>query len=519
MKLVTGKQMAEIDRQSIEEIGIPGVVLMERAGLKVAEAVKEELATTEAKVMIMAGRGNNGGDGFVVARLLAEAGYKVETVLLGTKDDISGDARVNLDSLVNLGYSVKEVTSEAEITVLKSRLSRTDIVVDALLGTGIKGNLRGLFPQLIQLINQVATKVVAVDIPSGVEAATGKVKDVAIQAARTVTFGLAKLGLVLYPGANYTGNLEVVEIGLPQRVVESVQGKAELLTPEQVAPLLPDRQANSHKGSYGKLLVVAGSTGMTGAATLTSKASLRSGAGLVTVGVPASLNTILEEKLTAAMTYPLADQAGQLTKKALPEIKDLAKSRDVVAVGPGLGSGEELTYLVHQLIDQLEQPLVLDADGLNAIDDLSLLKKRRAATILTPHPGELARLLDQSIESITESRLQVAQEFATEYQVCLVLKGSRTVIATPEGRLYINSTGNSGLATGGSGDILTGLIAGFLGQGLEEVDAVRLAVYLHGLTADLAVEDLTEYSLVPTDLVEYLPQGIKQLRRDVNESY
>ena len=511
MQVVTGQQMGEIDRYTIEELGMPGVVLMEQAGRRVTEVVQEELGGQgEPEVAVLAGRGNNGGDGFVVARLLAQQGVEVKTFLLGEKDEITGDARVNLEILDKLDICVQELTSQEEVQAVEAELKQADLAVDALLGTGIKGELRGLYPDLIKLINQGPTKVVAVDIPSGVEADTGQVRTDAVKAETTVTFALPKRGNVLYPGVEYTGELKVVDIGIPDQAAASQNSKVELLTEETIEKLLPERKSNSHKGDYGKLLVIAGSSGMTGAAVLTAQASLRAGAGLVTVGVPASLNSILEAKLTEAMTYPLAEEEGSLTVSAWLEIKELAADRDLLAVGPGLGQKSETCKLVKKLL-KLNKPLVLDADGINALEGLEQAAARQAPTILTPHPGELARLSDRSIAEIEADRIGVAEEVAAEYQIYLVLKGARTVIATPEGNIYLNRTGNSGLATGGSGDVLTGLIAGELAQNLAPEKAVKLAVYLHGRAADLAAKDLTEYSLLPGDLVDYLPSAIKCL--------
>jgi len=511
MQVVTGQEMGEIDRYTIEEVGIPGVVLMEEAGRRVAEVVQEELAgQEEPEVVVLAGRGNNGGDGFVVARLLAQQGVKVNTFLLGEKGEITGDARVNLDILDKLDICVQELTSQEEVQAVKTELKEADLAVDALLGTGIKGELRGLYPDLIALINQMSTAVVAVDIPSGVEADTGQVRTDAVKAEITVTFALPKRGNVLHPGAKYTGDLTVVDIGIPAQAAASQDSKFELLTEKEVKGLFPERKANSHKGDYGKLLVIAGSPGMTGAAVLTAQASLRAGAGLVTVGVPAGLNSIVEAKLTEAMTYPLAAEEGRLTLSALPEIKELAADRDLLAVGPGLGQKSETCELVKELL-KLEKPLVLDADGLNALAGLEQLTTRQAPTILTPHPGELARLIDRPIAEIEADRIGVAKEVASTYQIYLVLKGAKTVIAAPEGQIYLNRTGNSGLATGGSGDVLTGLIAGELAQDLAPEKAAKLAVYLHGRAADLAVQDLTEYSLLPGDLFTYFPQAVKSL--------
>ncbi|OCL27770.1 bifunctional ADP-dependent (S)-NAD(P)H-hydrate dehydratase/NAD(P)H-hydrate epimerase [Orenia metallireducens] len=516
MKLVTGAEMKEVDRYSIEEIGISGLVLMENAGKEVAQAIIEFLGDLKDKqVIILAGKGNNGGDGFVISRLLIEHGIGVKTILLGKKEDTSEDAKVNLEILDKLGIEVQEIISKEETLALKGTLDKADLIVDALLGTGIKGELRGLYPKLITLVNNSPTSVIAVDIPSGVEADTGRVADIAIEAQETITFALPKIGTILYPGADFVGDLKVVDIGIPQMVIDKQDFKIDLITSELVNKLLPIRAADSHKGSYGKLLLVAGSTGMTGAATLATQASLRIGAGLVTLGTPRSLNPILENKLTEAMTYPLGEsKEGVLSRESVIEIKRLLNDRDVLAIGPGLTANDEISYILNHLLEKTDKPMVVDADGLNVISDLNILKGRGAPTILTPHPGELSRLINKSIEIIRDNPIEVAKNFARDYNVTLVLKGARTIIATPQGQIYINHTGNSGLATGGSGDVLTGLISGLLVQGIDEVSATIIGVYLHGLAADLAAEDLTEYSLLPSDIIDYLPQSLKAVRSD-----
>ncbi|MCK8826178.1 NAD(P)H-hydrate dehydratase [Natroniella acetigena] len=514
MKIVTGVEMKEIDGQAIEDVGIPGVVLMERAGMKVVAEVIDLLEqVVEPEVIILAGCGNNGGDGFVVSRLLADEGIQVKTSVLGQREEISGDAKVNLDILENLNLSVTEIKTE-ELSTLKEDLEQADLIIDALLGTGITGELRGLYPELIELINQVTTPVLAVDIPSGVEAGTAKVRSVAVKAERTVTFGLPKIGTLLYPGREYVGDLKVVDIGLPEQVIAEQELTTELITAELVKQNLVSRKQNTHKGDYGRLLIVAGSQGMTGAAMLVAQASLRVGAGLVTVGIPSSLNHILESKLVEAMTYPLAEtEQVTLALEAEQQIEELLDGKDLLAIGPGLGQGEQLTTLIYNLLNTVNIPLVIDADGLNAIQDLELLAQREAPTVLTPHPGELARLVGLTVEQIEEDRIGLASKLARQYQVVLVLKGAQTIVATPTGQVYLNLTGNAGLATGGSGDLLTGMIAGLAVQGLELVTATLIAVYLHGFAGDLAKDKLTEYSLIPSDLLDYLPQAIKKIRR------
>ncbi|WP_027339461.1 NAD(P)H-hydrate dehydratase [Halonatronum saccharophilum] len=513
MKLVTGQQMGEIDSYTIEEIGIGGTVLMERAGIEVAKEVIDYLDDKESsEVVVLAGKGNNGGDGFVVSRILKERGFKVKTFLIGSKDDVSGDAKVNLDILTNLGILVKDIESKEDLFILKKEVVKADLIVDGLLGTGIEGTLRGLYPRVIELVNESRAVVVSIDIPSGVEAATGKVISCAVKAHKTITFALAKIGLILYPGADYVGELKVVDIGIPKEAINNKNLKVNLIDKAMVSKYLTPRRANTHKGDYGRLLMVGGSSGMTGAASLMAQAALKMGGGLITLGVPRGINAILEVKLTEVMTYPLAEGAdGFLTSESLKEIEDLILDRDLLAFGPGIGKGEEIGYIVEGLVKKVNKPLVIDADGLNAILSLDLLKKRKQDTVLTPHPGELARLLGVSIQEVEEDRINVAKKFAQEYGVILLLKGARSIIASPKGDIYINPTGNAGMATGGSGDLLTGMISSLIGQGLSSLEASIVAAYLHGLAGDLGSKELTEYSLTPSDLLSYLPKAIKSI--------
>ncbi len=514
MKVVTGQQMKAIDTYTIEELGIPGIVLMERAALAVSKAAREYLQDIQSpKVGIFCGKGNNGGDGFAIARILVSQGYDVEVFLVGRREDITGDARINLAILSKLNLEVEEIINDNQIIKIKEKVKDIDLIIDALLGTGIKGELRGLYPKIIRLISLFKKYVIAVDIPSGVEADTAKYIDLAIRADQTITFANPKLGNLLYPGAEFNGRVKVVDIGIPQESIEQQQINVNLIDNNLVKKLLPNRRDNSHKGDYGKVLIVAGSIGMSGAATLTAEASLKMGAGLVTVAAPPSINSILEMKLTEAMTYPLAgDEEGVITKSSLADIKDLLAERDLLTIGPGLGQSEEINQIIKELILTIDKPLIIDADGLNAIKDVDILKERRYPLILTPHPGEMARLINKSIKEVTTNPIAVATNFASKYQVNLVLKGSRTIVAMPTGEAYINIIGNSGMATGGSGDVLTGLITALFAQGINPNDATIIAVYLHALAGDLAAEELTKYSLLPSDLIKYLPQGIRAVK-------
>ncbi|ADL13591.1 bifunctional ADP-dependent NAD(P)H-hydrate dehydratase/NAD(P)H-hydrate epimerase [Acetohalobium arabaticum] len=516
MEVVTAQQMQQIDKRTIEELGIPGVVLMENAGRAVVDTAWEMLDyNQEAEVVILAGGGNNGGDGFVAARLLDDLGVETEVLLVGESEAVSGDAEVNLNILQKLDYEVRELQTEDDLEQAADLLAGADLVIDALLGTGIKGDLRGLFPDLIGLINESEIPVLAVDIPSGLDAETGQPHGRAVKADVTLTFALPKLGLVVYPGSEYAGRLEVADISIPDKAVEAQQIKREWITADLARDFLPKRASCSHKGSFGQAAVIAGSEGMTGAAKLSSLAVLKSGAGIATLGVPKTLHSILEEKLTEVMTKPLPETRDScLSLNSFAGIKALSREADVMAVGPGMSRSTEITYILHDILGELELPLVIDADGINAVTDLDLLADRKAPTVLTPHPGEMARLVGTSVAEIEADRIKTAAKWAKDLEVTIVLKGAATVIATADGRAYINSTGNSGLATAGSGDVLTGIITGLMAQGLTADEAAVLGVFLHGLTADLALEEETTYTLLAGDLIDNLAQAFRYLQEE-----
>lgn len=509
MKLVTAEEMREIDRRTMEDFNVPSLDLMEKAGGSVAEVAAEMLGKSSGKrVAIFAGKGNNGGDGFVAARHLKEKKVKVSLYLLGRKEDVKGDAKVNLEKLSQLPT---EIINKRDLESAKEEIAQSDLVIDAILGTGTKGRIDGLLAETIKLLNAAAKPIVSVDIPSGLDADGRRPPGVCIKATRTVTMGLPKPGLVLYPGAEYVGELTVADIGIPEELLG--KGKINLLTIEDIRALLPKRRGDSHKGDYGHILVLAGSTGLTGAAALTSLGALRSGAGLVTLGIAESLNPIMEFKLTEVMTKPLPEtKKGTLSLKAEKEILELVKKIDVLAIGPGLSTNEETSQLVRNLIGKVKKPMVIDADAINALaGNISTLKPAPGPRIITPHPGEMSRLLGRSKVQIQADRIGISQEVAKETGATVVLKGARTIIADSEGSIYVNPTGNPGMASGGMGDVLTGMIASFLGQGLDEIEATQVAVYLHGLAADIAEENKGELTLMAGDLLDSLPQAIKSL--------
>ncbi|MDD3581237.1 MAG: NAD(P)H-hydrate dehydratase [Desulfobacca sp.] len=511
MKLLTADQMRQLDRQAIEAIGIPSIVLMENAGRTTYQILRREFPDLTGLVTVIAGRGNNGGDGFVVARYLAHEGLAVQVLALGEKTRIRGDALTNLQILEQIGVDVTEVTTETELTSHLDTLYGSDLIVDAIFGTGLNAEVGGLYRQVIEMLNNLPVPVLAVDFPSGLCADSGQALGAAVVAEVTVTYGWPKLGQILPPGRDHVGRLWQVDISIPPNLAETMP--IELAEAQAMRILLPPRPFASHKGTYGHLLVLAGSEGKTGAATLTALAGLRVGAGLVTAGVPASLNDILEIKLTEAMTLPLPEAPGTraLGTAALAPLAAFWTGKSAIALGPGLGTHPETGQLVREIVRRASMPLVIDADGLNALaEDLTCLEQAAGPIILTPHPGEMSRLVDKSTREIQAERLEQAQALAQRYKVIVVLKGAQTVVADPEGRVSINPTGNPALASGGTGDVLTGMIGGFLAQGLEPFDAARLGVYLHGLAADQRADWQGDCGLLAGELLEELPEVIKE---------
>jgi hydroxyethylthiazole kinase-like uncharacterized protein yjeF len=514
MKLVTASEMRELDRRAIQDLGIPSLVLMENAGRTTYRVLRREFPGLPGDVAVLAGPGNNGGDGFVVARYLAGAGVPVAVFLLGSRDRLSPDARVNFEILARLGLPVAEVLTEADLNPALRRLARAGLIVDALLGTGLNSPVKGLMAALIERLNQLQAPVLAVDIPTGLSADTGAVLGVALKARVTVTYGWPKLGQVLPPGRDYVGRLWQADIGIPPSLAGA--SPLELADASEMLALLPPRAFASHKGAFGHLLVLAGSVGKTGAAALAAEAALRAGAGLVTLGVPASLNDILEGKLTEAMTLPLPEAPGAraLGAAAWGPIQEFLEEKFTLALGPGLGTHPETRDLVRRLAQDLPQPMVIDADGLNNLAGAAeALKDAAGPRILTPHPGEMARLLGLTTPAVQARRLDLARETAARFGVTLVLKGAQTVVAAPDGRASLNATGNPALASGGTGDVLTGLIGGLLAQGLAPWDAARLGVFLHGLAADYFVSRRGPRGLIAGDLLAVLPRTLMEFTR------
>ncbi len=507
MKVVTAEEMREIDKRAREEFGIPTLLLMEIAGEKTAEVALDMLKERK-RVVVVAGKGNNGGDGIVCARHLFNQGISVEVFLLASKEEIKGDAKANLEIAERLGI---EIVENPSLEILEKAFASADLIIDAIFGTGFQGKPQPPISDVVKLINRSSKPVLAVDVPSGVSD-QGDIPDMdlVVKADRTVTFGFPKLSIVQYPGAWFAGEIYVADIGIPRPLQEDPS--ITLLTPFLVKEKFLPRVPFSHKGDFGHLLVLAGSVGFTGAATLSCEGALRVGTGLVTLGIPQSLNEILEVKLTEAMTLPLPETEAQtLSLKALSVIEQRMERYTAIAMGPGLSTHPETCQFVRQVIEKSEVPLVLDADALNCLagGPLDFSGKK---VILTPHPGEMARLLGTTSQEVQKNRVGIAKELAMKANCVVVLKGARTVIADKEGHCYINPTGNPGMATGGTGDVLTGMIGGFLAQGYSPLWAGSIGVFLHGLAGDLAREEWGEDYILATDLIRYIADAFDLVR-------
>jgi NAD(P)H-hydrate epimerase len=510
MKIVTAQQIKSIDRRAIRDFGIPGPVLMENAAAAVMTEMEKFFDNLAGmRVGIICGKGNNGGDGLALARRLSIRGVPVRVALLAPFGAVTGEAKVNLSILRRTDV---ELAQNASTRAIADLVAWSDILVDALLGVGLSTPLKGTYAFAVELMNASGKPLVAVDVPTGINADTGEVMGSAIRADLTVTMALIKRGLVLHPGAQHAGAIRVADIGIPSEVVDKEKILTSLLTRGVAWGLIDQRRPDANKGSFGHVLVVAGSLGKAGAAVMAARGALRAGAGLVSVALPNSLVPIIQQHVFEAMCIPSAESIdGTMGIGAEVELLKASGSMSACAIGPGLSTHYETIQVVRNFVQRLTIPAVIDADGLNAFaGSLDLLRKIKAPVILTPHPGEMGRLLGISPREVQKDRTGIAGEFAMKYKVTLVLKGAGTVIATPDGRVFINSTGNPGMATGGTGDVLTGMIAGLLAQGYASTEAACLGVYLHGLAGDLAAREKGEMAMIAGDLIEKIPDAIKQ---------
>lgn len=517
MKLLAAAQSRELDRLSQERYGIASYSLMTRAGEAVADATMRRWPDrVRAGVVIVAGRGNNGGDGMVVARRLAESGAQVRVILLGSAGELRSDARRAYDDWVSADRRVIEAASEQAVT--SALANSAGIIIDAIFGTGLNAEVKGLARHAVREINRAAAIVSAVDIASGVNADTGAIMGAAVEADLTITFGAAKFGHVSYPGAACCGALEVADIGFAPAALAELGATGCYLEAAEVAPLLKPRIANSHKGTYGHPLIVAGSRGKAGAALLASRGALRMGAGLVTAAIPESVAAMVAAGQAELMTEAMPDLNGHFDgARTIDRLAALVSGMTALVVGPGIGVSNGTHELVAWLADNPDkssQPLVLDADGLNVLAALGPARLKRSArpTILTPHPGEMARLLGSSTAEVNADRISSAGRLAQMTGAYVLLKGNRSVIAGPRGELGINSSGNPGMATAGMGDTLSGMLGALMGQGLEPFEALKLGVFLHGFAADRVASRRGPVGYLAGDVIDELPDAMAALR-------
>lgn len=511
MWVITAEQMQALDRRTIQEAKVPGTTLMERAGTGVVTHLMQAWGLPKGKkAVILCGKGNNGGDGLVVARLLQKKGARLKVILLASPHDLSPDAKKMYRQLTKI-VRPSLLTVNPSPETLRSLTQDADLLVDALLGTGLTSSVRPPYTSAIEAINASPAFTVAIDIPSGLDSNTGATLGLAVQADLTVTFGCPKLGLYLGSAIDKVGSIEVVDIGIPLDFIASVAPHIHLLSQEIIRPVMPPRPPSSHKGTFGHAGIVGGSSGKTGAPAMTGLGALRVGTGLVTVATPQSLSPILESKLLEVMTEPMPESSQHLLgMESCQALLAFADHKSSLAFGPGLGVSPDTTELLRHLLPQLDVPCVLDADALNGLArHCQVFSSMKRPPILTPHPGEMARLIgDTASKQINEDRIGVSRQFAMKHRVILVLKGARTVIAEPQGQVAICPTGNPGMASAGMGDVLTGMIAGLLAQGLGPWDAARAGVYLHGLAGDLAAATIGKPGLIAGDVIHAIPHAI-----------
>lgn len=512
MKVTTVEEMRELDRQAIEEFGISDELLMENAGLASFQVIEEEIGVSGVKFLVLCGGGNNGGDGFVVARKLHSAGGQVEVFVLGDEKKYRGAAQKNYEIATRLGFPLKKLESTEE---LQEALKRCEVVVDALFGTGLDRPVEGVYREVIQQVNKADKIVVSLDIPSGINGNNGLEMGEAIWADYTITFGLPKLGNLLYPGYSHGGFLFVTHISFPPQLTRRENLKTEINLP----PYLPERPEDGHKGDFGDVLFVAGASNYFGAPYFAARSLLKAGGGYARLASIPSVCKVVATKGSEIVFIPLEEtKTGSIALANLEKLLELAELVDLVVIGPGLSLQSETQELVRTLVRRINKPVLIDGDGLTALAmDIESLPHRENPTILTPHLGEMSRLVEMPVAYIKEHRVEVLRQAAQEWQAFVVLKGAHSLIGYPDGRVFINLSGNSGMASAGSGDVLTGTIAAAYGLGLELGEAVRTGVFLHGLAGDLAAEDKGLDGITAEDILEYLPLAVDVFREKYGE--
>ena len=527
MKVVTSKQMRKIEQTAIEELGIPSVLLMENAAINTAKHGFRIIHNKQnAKVLIVCGSGNNGGDGTALARHLYIKGIDVKVIFAGDTNAAKGDAAVNLQITKNLGIPIEFVLNTGSSLNIQKVIEDSDLVVDAMFGTGLDRNIEGNYKYLTETINRYAKYVLSVDMPSGIHSDTGRIMGCAVKAAETVTFGYLKTGILLYPGAEYAGKVHIEDIGIPGVLIEKVKTEANVLTSSEAKKMLPARRLRSNKGNYGKVLVFAGSAGMPGAAALACCASYKTGCGLVTACVLPHVAGVIHHWQREVITHNVPEMNGMYCKRSIENLTDEIKSASVILIGPGIGRSPDVTEFVYELINTAQAPLVLDADALFAVsENVNILKQKKAPCVITPHPGEMSRLqtgrllagrlladsllekelTEVSISDVLDDISGYAVKFSAEFNVVTLLKDAHTVIANPDGNFYINTSGNNALSKAGTGDALAGMIAGFIAQGSDVFNAGILGAYFHGKAGEAASAEMSHYGVTASDIINYIP--------------
>ncbi|MGI6563230.1 MAG: NAD(P)H-hydrate dehydratase [Clostridia bacterium] len=513
MIILTPEQMNRLDEYVINKLNIPGTVLMEHAALAVAEKVEKMVeGIPEPKAVLFVGTGNNGGDGFAAARILESKGIKTVTCLFGDPEKIKGDARVNYDIHKAMGLTLLEYGKDRHEEFVRN-VQEADLAVDALMGTGFSGTPRYPIDEAIHILNGYAKKVLSVDIPSGVNGTDGSVSTCCVQADETVTFCCLKPGLCLYPGRGMAGNVTVVPIQIPKQAVERMNSTMHFVDADLAREWLPLRKVDGNKGDYGRLTIITGTGGMTGASVLAAKAAYRTGSGLVYLLTDKKTLPVFETTAIEAVKIPIESDS---LEEEFERLKSFLDKQDCLVIGPGMGNNERTFRIVRYFLNT-DKNIVLDADGLNVLEGKTeLLKTSKANIVITPHPGEMSRLCGKSIGEIQMNRLKAAGDFAAQTGVTVVLKGAGTVISSPEGIHMINSTGSAGLSVAGSGDVLSGMIGSLMGQGLPTLKACALGVYLHGLAGEYAADQFTEYGVTASDIIELIPSAYKGAGKNYN---
>ena len=513
MKVSRVSQMRELDRTAIEKFGIREELLMENAGHAAYFSLLKELGIKEQKFLVFCGVGNNGGDGLVVARKIHSYGGVVKVFILGDSSKFKGAAKVNFEIVSRLPVEIQQLES---IESLKADVARCDAIVDAIFGTGLAREVEGLYRDVIEAINASGKIVLSIDIPSGIHGDTGQVMGAAVIADYTVTFGLPKIGNLLFPGYERCGKLYVSHISFPPSIYNADSLKVEINPLEK----LPPRTPNGHKGDFGEVLFIAGAASYFGAPYFAALSFLKAGGGYSRLAAPSSMTPFIANKGSEIVFVPMPETgSGSISLESKPALLELSERMDLVVLGPGLSLESETQQLARELATEINQPLLVDGDGITALcQDLSIIKTRNAQTIVTPHLGEMSRITNMSIGEIDANKVDILQRTARELNAVIALKGAHSLIGYPDGRVFINLSGNSGMATAGSGDVLTGAIAGMFGLGLAVPDAVRMGVFIHGLAGDLAAEAKGEDGITAQDILNYLPLAMKMYREGLNKT-